>query len=290
MGATWDVHERLDADEAAAVEGLLTSIEADLGEEALSEPAPGWLARGERRHALRREGAALTGYAALAVDDDVDAEPAFGTWDLGLVELLEGLGRPTSLLVRGQSEEFEPLIERGWVLVRHLHRLRRPLPAEPPPPLPSGIARRSFVPGADEARWVEQNNDAFGDDRVQGSMTVALLEAKERAAWFDPEGFLLFEEGDSLVASCWTKVHRTGAVDVGEIYVVSVAPTAQGRGLGRLAVLEGLRYLADAGLGLAELYVRADNVAANGLYASLGFRRDLEVAELRYQPETGAKA
>ncbi len=280
MRAAWGVVDALDDATAVEVADLLARIESDLGEEPLSEPAPGWLARGERRHALRRDAASLTGYAALAVGDEVDAEPAYGCFDLGLATLLEGLGRPASLLLRG-LHDTGALEDRGWRVVRELHRLRRPLPAEDPPPLPTGVRRRHFEPGRDEDRWVAQNNASFTADPVQGSMTTALLLAKERMGWFDPSGFLLFEEGDDLLASCWTKVRRTGPVLVGEIYVISVAPSAQGRGLGRLAVLEGLAHLSRAGVALAELYVRRDNVGAYRLYEALGFRLDQRVEELR---------
>lgn len=280
MRATWDVVDALDEHSAAEVAALCARIEQELGEDPLSEPAPGWLEHGARRHALRRHDARLTGYAVLAVGDEVDAEPAFGTFDLGLLELLEGLARPTSLLLRGVGE-LGDLEARGWRLRRELHRLRRPLPAEAPPPLPEGIVRRSFVPGRDEERWVAQNNAAFAGDTVQGTMTTALLANKERQGWFDPEGFVLFEERGELLASCWTKIRRTGASVLGEIYVISVAPQAQGRGLGRLAVLEGLASLYARGVTLAELYVRRDNVAAYALYEALGFHLDMKVVELR---------
>jgi mycothiol synthase len=137
------------------------------------------------------------------------------------------------------------------------------------------------VPGLDEIAWVEQNNASFAGHPTQGAMTIDRLVAREHAPWFDPAGFLLFFEGDRLAASCWTKVHRGATGSVGEIYVVSVAPFAQGRGLGHVAVLQGLEYLASCGIELAELYVEEENLGAYQLYESLGFAYDARVVELR---------
>jgi mycothiol synthase len=129
---------------------------------------------------------------------------------------------------------------------------------------------------------VAQNNAAFADHPSQGTMTVERVLVRERAPWFDPEDFLLFLDGGELVASCWTKVRHRAQGDVGEIHVVSVAPSAQGRGLGRLAVLRGLDHLWRRGLGFAELYVEDTNRSAVALYEALGFTLDARVVELRY--------
>ena len=87
--------------------------------------------------------------------------------------------------------------------------------------------------------------------------------------WFDPAGLIVAEDPDgSLLGFHWTKQHSP---DLGEVYVVAIAPEAQGRGLGRVLTLAGLHHL--AGLGVAEvlLYVESDNHPAIAVYSRLGF-------------------
>ncbi len=149
--------------------------------------------------------------------------------------------------------------------------MRRPLPVEGARP---PLAVRPFVPGSDERAWLDVNNRAFAGHPEQGGWDLGTLEAREAEPWFDPAGFLLHEEGGRLAASCWTKIHRSAAPPLGEIYVIAVDPDFHGRGLGRAMTLAGLDWLAGAGLGVGMLYVDGANTAALSLYRSLGFTVD----------------
>src|SRR4029077_18311133 len=90
-------------------------------------------------------------------------------------------------------------------------------------------------------------------------------------------GFLVLEIDGRIAGSCWTKIHdhdHDHEPPVGEIYVISVDPDFQGRGLGTELVLVGLEHLSDQGIETGMLYVDASNEAAVSLYKKLGFEVD----------------
>lgn len=145
--------------------------------------------------------------------------------------------------------------------------------------IPDSLTVRSFRPGQDDEAWVRANAAAFVHHPEQGSMTLEDLHARQSESWFDAEGFLVAEDtdGDSpeLLGFHWTKIHpaQPGHAPIGEVYVVGVVPQAQGRGLGRLLTVLGIRHLQRQGVAAVMLYVDADNTPAVNLYRALGFTR-----------------
>jgi mycothiol synthase len=158
---------------------------------------------------------------------------------------------------------------------RDLIQMRVPLPLGPQPHgHGDALVTRAFRPGQDEAAWLAVNNRAFATHPEQGGWSVEDLVEREQEGWFDPAGLLLYEVGGRLAGSCWTKIHRDTDPQLGEIYVISVDPDFQGRGLGRSLTEAGLSWLAHAGIQVGMLYVDGDNVAAVKLYRSMGFTVD----------------
>jgi mycothiol synthase len=196
---------------------------------------------------------------------------------VGAIELVgeEGGGHVT-YWVHGANADDDARGRRfGFTLERELLQMRVALPLPSPPRWPDDVSVRTFVPGQDEAAWVEVNNRAFAGHPEQGAWTVDMLRAREQEPWFDPDGFLLAFDADGLAGSCWTKVHPPQPPHepdaLGEIYVIGADPSRHGKGLGRALTAGGLQSLADRGITVGMLFVDSANEAAVGLYRSLGF-------------------
>jgi mycothiol synthase len=242
------------------------------------------------RDLVVRDGGALAGYARY---DDGVAElvvhpdrrrRGFGT--ALLHQLLELAGdSPLSIWAHGDLPgSAELLAPHGFERARVLLQMRRDLAGvdpDPRPDLPGDVRVLPFRPGRDEAAWLRVNAAAFAAHAEQGAWTADDLRLREAEPWFDPAGFLMAWRGDPenggvLLGSHWTKVHPPGDVadePVGEVYVLGIAPEAQGLRLGRALTDLGLAHLRDRGLAEVLLYVEEDNAAAVGLYESRGFTR-----------------
>jgi len=190
----------------------------------------------------------------------------------------------------------------GLVPVRELVQMRRSLRNVPEPRIPDGVRIRTYAGTTDDAELLRVNNAAFAYHPEQGGWTAAQLEERRREPWFDPAGlFLAFDAGprgdrkhagagrsgsplikpsgqeDRLLGFHWTKVHPDQAA-LGEVYVLGVDPSAQGRGLGQVLTAVGIAWLAERLAGpnapgepTVLLYVESDNVAAARTYQRLGF-------------------
>ncbi len=157
----------------------------------------------------------------------------------------------------------------GWQRTRDLWVMRRPSTDLPALDVASGTTVRGFR-DADAEDVVAINAAAFAHHPEQGAMDLAQFARRRQEDWWDPAGLLVAELDGELAGFHWTKIHP-GPVGVGEVYVVGIAPHAQGRGLGRLLTLAGLHHLAGRGVGEVILYVESDNAAAIHTYERLGF-------------------
>lgn len=262
-----------DAEQLAGIRQLVARVAHEEGREPLSDQALTHLTSASVEHVIATRDGVVAGYAQLDGESlEIVADPAAAA---ALVDRFRE--RPVLIWSHGASSRLAGVLDqRGFTVVRELHQLRRPLTdAIDVPDVPAGVDLRPFVPSRDEDAWVEVNAAAFAHHPEQGRWTRADLEAREQESWFDPSGFLMAWRDAELIGFHWTKIHPDGA---GEVYVIGVAPQAQGIGLGAVLLLRGLAHLRERGCAEVLLYVDGDNTGAMRLYERYGFSsHDLDV-------------
>jgi mycothiol synthase len=263
--------EQLDGQQRAAVLELADEIEAADGAPPLSDQGRSQLTSSKVRHFIATDGADLLGYAQLnAASAELLGQPT------ALMPLLDALqsAAPASeleLWAHGTRSRLLTVLDgRGYERDRVLWQLRRPATPIAPIAPPAGVVIRPFTVGGDEAAWLAVNAAAFAHHPEQGGWTRTDLEAREAEPWFDPAGFLLAERDDELLGFHWTKRHTA---TLGEVYVIAVAPAAQGLQLGTVLLVAGLEQLRRDGATEVLLYVDESNSRAMTLYEKHGFRR-----------------
>ncbi|MEV6136045.1 mycothiol synthase [Nocardia sp. NPDC051990] len=279
----------LDASVAQAVRELLERASAADGVAPVSEQAVLSLVATDSaaEHLLALRDGVVAGYANLVPAHhehpamaEVAVDPAARGHGIGaeLVSAALAKGGPGARVwAHGNRPAAAALANRlGLRIARELWQMRRSLatPELPELVVPAGIALRTYEGPADDTELLRVNNAAFAWHPEQGGWTRHDIEVRRAESWFDPKGLFIAvdpADPDRILGFHWTKVHYEENPPVGEVYVVGIDPAAQGRGLGRLLTLAGLRYLRERGLPEVLLYTEADNTAAVHTYTRLGF-------------------
>ena len=239
------------------------------------------------RHLLVHTGGVLVGYAHIDEVDQLDGavveimvHPRWRRMGIGsqLIEAAKELVAPAPLRLWAHGEfnsAYALASKYGFDKSRELWQMRRSLLAPIPKfETPTEVSIRAFVTGVDNEAWLALNAEVFSEHPEQGSWSAHQLEVRLAEPWFDPAGFLVAEQTGKLVGFHWTKIHRRedgSRPDVGEIYILGVAPNSRGTGLSKSLAVAGLTHLRSMGLGTVTLYVDADNSSAIRLYEELGF-------------------
>ncbi len=271
-------------DEALA---LLDRCEAEVGAPLVDEAERLRLQRladGERiapphwHPILARHDGEPAGYAGITLPTsgaEVDLVPDS---DGSLAALVDGVGEivrrhgaeGVRVWLRAASDEHaEAARAVGLTPDRELLVLGRELydPVGLPDP-PGGVEVRTYRGAEDDEGIVSVLRDAYAGTPDADWDVAALRERRDRP-WFRSEDLLVAEgwHGD-IVGIHWTKRRGDGT---GEVHNLAIATEAQGLGLGRALLREGLRHLTSVGCTEAILWVDRDNRSAVSLYRSEGF-------------------
>ncbi|MFI7669751.1 mycothiol synthase [Nocardia sp. NPDC049526] len=279
----------LDAEVARTVRELLERASAEDGVAPVSEQAVLSLVAtdSEAEHLVALHDSVVAGYANLVPAHgehpamaEVAVDPAARGHGIGAELVSAALtkgGSGARVWAHGNRAAAQALAARlGLRVARELWQMRRSLatPELPDLVVPEGNALRTYEGPADDAELLRVNNAAFAWHPEQGGWTARDIAVRREESWFDPKGlFIAVDPADPgrILGFHWTKVHYEQNPPVGEVYVVGIDPAAQGRGLGRLLTLAGLRYLRERDLPEVLLYTEADNTAAVRTYTRLGF-------------------
>ena len=185
--------------------------------------------------------------------------------------------RAGAAVARAQSPETDDTLAgflqgQGFHAVR-LHEILHWVGASlPEPQLPPGMVSRRFSTG-DEASLAAAQNAAFDGQwgfSPNSAEQIAYAVHMSRAT---PEGVALLMDGDDVAAYCSTMMVGVPPEIAGSVSMLGAHPRYQGLGLGRAALLAGMRLLLDRGVKTIELTVDAENDAAKSLYRTVGFQR-----------------
>jgi mycothiol synthase len=257
-------------DDAAAVDGVWALNEAALLQLRRTHPTS--------KHVLVNENEELVGYAQLESGPEQSAAQLVvapdhrreGVGTQLMQRLIMESSTPLRVWAMGDTPAAQALASgAGMIRQRELLIMERRLDGElPEPAVPPGVVIRTFIPGQDEQEWLQVNAAAFAQHPEQSLIDADDLKDRMAEPWFDPAGFFVALKDGAMIGFHWTKQHQD---QLGEVYVLGVAPWAARQGLGKALLLTGLRSLQQRGSTRGELYVEADHQAAIELYLTYGF-------------------
>ena len=266
MSTEWRYTERLSPEQRLAILGLLNSLDISLAREAIDENRRRLVQHNLPGHFwLLYQGDILLGFANVDFAAQPSVEMAGGGYDDVLCELILRTHPSFDWWLRDTHD-----LQQAQNQVRALRYMENDDVHQVTTGLNGEI--RSFRPESDADKWLAQNNAAFANHPEQGTWDLETLRVRVNEPWFDPSGFILLLEGEEIVASCWTKIHEFNTVRTGEIYIISVHPDHQGKGLGAAALRAGLNSIHSRGVHRASLYVDDSNEPAIAMYTQHGFQ------------------
>ena len=165
------------------------------------------------------------------------------------------------------------LEKSGFSPVRRFYELTVDLMAVPEPSIPTVFPIRSLQAG-EEAGLTKLQNRSFANSWGYNPNTTEEIEYTTSTTENARDLIFLATDGYRPIGYHWMKTeHDERGESWGRVSMLGVDPDYRVKGIGRELLLAGLSYLKGRGLQIARLTVDSENLAANALYRSIGFRK-----------------
>ncbi|HEY51402.1 MAG TPA: GNAT family N-acetyltransferase [Dehalococcoidia bacterium] len=164
------------------------------------------------------------------------------------------------------------LSKLGFNVIRHFLEMSLSLSDIELPDVRSNDFTMRHLQRGEEEKLAQLQNRCFADTWGFNPNTPEEIAYSLSLSDASPEDVVLIYDGERPAGYCWTKTNCERAAGKGRILMLGVDLDYRGRGIGRLALLEGLSHLKDKGIGAVDLTVDSENLAAHSLYRSSGFQ------------------
>lgn len=176
--------------------------------------------------------------------------------------------------VREENATGRLVLEKaGFSPVRRFYEMTMELSAvtEPSPSTPFTIR---CLQAGEEANLASLQNRSFADSWGYNPNTAEQIEYACKTTENTRDMIFLAMEEDRPVGYHWVNIeHDEQGAERGRTSMLGVDPDYRGKGIGRELLLAGLSYLKGRGLQIVRLTVDSENLAANNLYLSIGFKK-----------------
>ncbi|MBZ0287008.1 MAG: GNAT family N-acetyltransferase [Anaerolineae bacterium] len=201
-----------------------------------------------------------------------DTEAAFAVHDHTQAQIESRLRgsefQPGAFVCADEAQRRERLEGRGYVGQDYFTCFMQPLDRDLPTPLlPEGFC---FIE-AMRPEWVERRADVHFDAFSPSRMTAEAYAHFMTAPNYDPSLDVVIAAPDETFAAfamCWIDP-QTG---IGNFEPVGTRSTMQRKGLGKAALLEGMRRMRARGMTVATVLTHTDSAGNIAFYGSAGFQ------------------
>jgi len=176
--------------------------------------------------------------------------------------------------VREDNTLSHKILEKaGFRPVRHFYEMSIELDIIPEHLSHTTFPIRSLQIG-EEAVLTELQNHAYAGSWGYNPNTVEEIGYSVSTAGDVLEGICFALDKDRPVGYFWTGIeHDRQDKRRGRVSMLGTDPDYRGRGIGKELLLAGLSYLKSRGLHVVQLTVDSENVVAESLYRSVGFKQ-----------------